>query len=129
MTGRVTIGLPNMLTAKPQIDGGKLRALAVTGRKRTPALPDIPTVEEAGVPGYDAVQWYGLLAPAGTPPEIIDRIQAEVVAALKLPEVRERLAADGADPIGSTAAEFATVIKDELAKWGRVAKEGGMEPQ
>jgi tripartite-type tricarboxylate transporter receptor subunit TctC len=129
MTGRVTIGLPNMLTAKPQIDGGKLRALAVTGRTRTASLPDVPTVAEAGVPGYEAVQWYGLLAPAGTPQGIIDLIQAEVVAALKLPDVREKLAADGADPIGSTAAEFATVIKDELEKWGRVAKQGGIEPQ
>jgi tripartite-type tricarboxylate transporter receptor subunit TctC len=129
ITGRVTIGLPNMLTAKPQIDAGKLRALAVSGSKRTASLPDVPTVAEAGVPGYEAIQWYGLLAPAGTPQEIIDRLHAEVVAALKLPDVREKLATDGADPIGSTPAEFTNVIKNELEKWSRVVKDAGIEPQ
>jgi tripartite-type tricarboxylate transporter receptor subunit TctC len=129
ITGRVTIGLPNMLTAKPHIDAGKLRALAVTGTSRTASLPEVPTVAEAGVPGYEAIQWYGLLAPAGTPPEIIDRLQAEVAAALKLPDVREKLATDGAEPIGSTPAAFAALIKGELEKWARVVKEAGIEPQ
>lgn len=129
LAGRVTVGVPNMLTAKPQIDAGTLRALAVTGSKRTPALPSVPTVAEAGVPGYESIQWYGLLAPAGTPSEIIKRIQAEVVVALRTPEVREKLATDGAEPIGSTPDEFAAVIRDELQKWSRVAKESGIEPQ
>jgi len=129
LSGRVTVGVPNMLTAKPHIDAGTMRALAVTGSRRTPALPDVPTVAEAGVPGYESVQWYGLLAPAGTPAEIVARIHAEVVAALSTPEVREKLAADGADPIGSTPAEFSAVIRNELEKWGRVARQAGIEPQ
>jgi tripartite-type tricarboxylate transporter receptor subunit TctC len=129
MAGRVTVGLANLLTAKPLIEGGKLRALAVTGRTRAQTMPDVPTVEEAGVPGYDAMQWYGLLAPAGTPPAIVERIQAEVAAALKTPEVRERLSADGAEPVGNTPAEFATVIRDELDKWANVAKAAGIKPE
>ena len=129
MAGRVTVGLANLLTAKPLIEGGKLRALAVTGRTRAQTLPDVPTVEEAGVPGYDAMQWYGLLAPAGTPPAIVERIQAEVAAALKTPEVRERLSADGAEPVGNTPAEFAAVIREELDKWAKVAKAAGIKPE
>lgn len=129
MAGRVTVSLANMLTAKPLIDSGKVRALAVTGRKRAQSAPDIPTVEEAGVKGYDAMQWYGLLAPAGTPPDIINRIQAEIAVALTKPDVRERLAADGAEPVGSTPDEFATLIKDELEKWAMVAKAAGIKPE
>ena len=129
MAGRVTVGLANLLTAKPLIEGGKLRALAVTGRTRAQTLPDVPTVEQAGVPGYDAMQWYGLLAPAGTPPAIVNRIQAEVAAALKTPEVRERLSADGAEPVGNTPAEFAAVIREELDKWAKVAKAAGIKPE
>ena len=129
MAGRVTVGLANLLTAKPLIEGGKLRALAVTGRTRAQTLPDVPTVEQAGVPGYDAMQWYGLLAPAGTPPAVVNRIQAEVAAALKTPEVRERLSADGAEPVGNTPAEFAAVIREELDKWAKVAKAAGIKPE
>src|SRR5262245_57016231 len=117
LSGRVPIVLSNTLTAKPLIDGNKLLALAVTGTKRAEGLPDIPTVAEAGVPGYDAMQWYGLLAPAGTPPEIVQRIHAETATALKLREVKERLAADGAEPVGSSPADFAHFIRDELDKW------------
>jgi tripartite-type tricarboxylate transporter receptor subunit TctC len=129
MAGRVTVGLANLLTAKPLIEGGKLRALAVTGRTRAQTMPDVPTVEQAGVPGYDAMQWYGLLAPAGTPPAIVNRIQTEVAAALKTPEVRERLSADGAEPVGNTPAEFAAVIREELDKWAKVAKAAGIKPE
>lgn len=120
--GRIPIVLSNTLTAKPLIESGKLRALAVTGSKRAEGFPDIPTVAEAGVPGYDALQWYGLLAPAGTPPDIVQRIYTETAIALKLKEVRDRLATDGAEPVGSTPDDFARFIKAELGKWTNVAR-------
>jgi len=127
--GRIPIVLSNTLTAKPQLDGGKLRALGVTGRQRVEGLPTIPTIAEAGVPGYEALQWYGLLAPAGTPPEIVTRLQGEIAQALRLPEVKARLASDGAEPVGSTSAEFSQFIKDELEKWTNVARVANIRPE
>ena len=129
LSGRVPMGLSNTLTAIPQIDGGLLRALAVTGARRAAVLPDVPTIAEAGVPGYEAMQWYGMLAPAGTSPDIVARLSQEIAKALKLPEVREKLAADGAEPVGSSAAEFAALIKIELEKWAMVARAAHIEPQ
>jgi tripartite-type tricarboxylate transporter receptor subunit TctC len=129
LSGRVPTGLSNTLTAIPHIEAGTLRALAVTGTRRAEALPKIPTIAEAGVPGYEALQWYGLLAPAGTPAAIVTRIAADVSAALRLPDVKERLAADGAEAVGSTPAAFAALIKEELDKWAKVARAAGIEPQ
>ena len=129
LSGRIPAGLSNTFTAMPLIEGGQLRALAVTGRKRAESMPTVPTVAEAGVPNYEALQWYGLLAPAGTPPEIVERLQAEVAQALKTPEVKERLAGDGAEPVGSTPAEFLALIKDELQKWSDVARAANIQPQ
>jgi tripartite-type tricarboxylate transporter receptor subunit TctC len=127
--GQISAMFVNSLTAKPHIDSGRLRALAVTGTRRIAALPDVPTVMEAGVPGYVALQWYGLLAPTGTPPAIIARINAEAIMALQTDELKRKLAADGAEPVGSTPAEFAKLIKDELDKWTRVARAARIEPQ
>jgi tripartite-type tricarboxylate transporter receptor subunit TctC len=127
--GRIPIVLSNTLTAKSLIESGKLRALAVTGAKRAEGLPTIPTIAEAGVPGYEALQWYGLLAPAGTPPEIVSRLQLEIAQALRLPEVKARLASDGAEPVGSTSAEFSQFIKDELEKWTNVARIANIRPE
>jgi tripartite-type tricarboxylate transporter receptor subunit TctC len=129
LSGRVPVGLSNTLTAIPHIEGGTLRALGVTGTRRAEALPKIPTIAEAGVPGYEAMQWYGLLAPAGTPTAIVERIAADVAAALRLPDVKERLAADGAEAVGGTPAAFAALIKEELDKWKKVAHAAGIEPQ
>jgi tripartite-type tricarboxylate transporter receptor subunit TctC len=129
LSGRVPVGLSNTLTAIPHIEGGTLRALGVTGTRRAEALPKVPTIAEAGVPGYEAMQWYGLLAPAGTPPAIVERIAADVAAALRLPDVKERLAADGAEAVGGTPAAFAALIKEELDKWKKVAHAAGIEPQ
>jgi tripartite-type tricarboxylate transporter receptor subunit TctC len=129
LSGRVPIVLSNTLTAGPLIESGQLIALGVTGTTRAEGMADIPTIAEAGVPGYDAMQWYGLLAPAGTPEPIVKRLQAEVAAALKTDEVRKRLATDGAEPVGNMPAEFGALIKNELVKWGDVAKAAGITPQ
>ncbi|MFL5047635.1 MAG: Bug family tripartite tricarboxylate transporter substrate binding protein, partial [Xanthobacteraceae bacterium] len=102
---------------------------AVSGPKRIEALPDVPPVAEAGVPGYQAVQWYGLLAPAGTPADIVARLHAEAVQALKSADMKEKLATDGAEPVGTSSAEFAAFINSELDKWGSVARAAGIDPQ
>ena len=98
----------------------KVRALAVSSIKRSSALPDLPTVDEAGVPGYDAGTWYGLLAPAGTPPAIVSRLSAEAVKALQVPEIRDRFAAQGTEPAANTPEQFRKHIEAEYAKWGKV---------
>jgi tripartite-type tricarboxylate transporter receptor subunit TctC len=128
MGGQIAAMFSNALTARPQIDAGRVRALAVSGSRRIEALPNVPTVAEA-VPGYEAMQWYGLLAPAGTAPAIISRLNAEALKALRSDEMKERLALDGAEPLGSTPAEFAALIREELAKWTRVARAANIEPQ
>jgi len=120
--GQIAVTFANALTAKPQVDSGRVRALAVSGPKRIEALPAVPPVAEAGVPGYEAMQWYGLAAPAGTPAPVIARLNAEAVKALQSDEMKEKLALDGAQPVGSTPAEFAALIRSELAKWTRVAR-------
>ena len=97
--------------------------------KRTAALPDVPSIAEAGVPGYEATQWFGMLAPAGTPRPIIDRLNYEMVKLLKSPEVRDRLIADGTDPTPTTPEEFGAYIKSETEKWTKVIKAAGIKPQ
>jgi tripartite-type tricarboxylate transporter receptor subunit TctC len=129
VSGQIAATFATALTARPMIDGGRVRALAVSGPQRVQALPKVPPVAEAGVPGYAALQWYGLLAPAGTPPPIIARLNAEALRALKTDEMRERLAVDGAEPQGSTPEEFGVLIKSELDKWTRVTRAAGIEPQ
>jgi tripartite-type tricarboxylate transporter receptor subunit TctC len=129
LAGQVKVMTPNVLTALPYIKSGRLRALAVTSAKRSEALPDVPTMAEAGVPGYESVQWYGVLAPAGTPREIVERLHVEIAKALRAGDVRERLAADGAEPVGSSPDEFAAFIRAEIAKWAKVAKAAGIQPE
>jgi tripartite-type tricarboxylate transporter receptor subunit TctC len=126
VAGQVQLSMPNVLTALPQIKAGKLRGLGVTSGKRATGLPDIPAIAET-VPGYEAIQWYGLLAPAGTPREVVNKVQAETARILVLPDVKARLAADGADAVGSRPDEFAAYIRSELAKWGKVVKTGGIK--
>ena len=129
MGGRVTAMLVNFLSAKPQIDGGTLRALAMSSAKRSPFMPDLPTISESGVPGFEAIQWFGLLAPAGTPKAIVDRLQKETARILETPVMKERLAIEGAEPVGNKPEEFAALIKDEMAKWSDVAKAAGIKPE
>jgi tripartite-type tricarboxylate transporter receptor subunit TctC len=124
--GTMDVMFDNLPSSMPQIKAGKLRALAVTSRERSAALPDVPTVEEAaGLKGFDATSWFGLLAPAGTPPDIVNRIQQETAKALKTPAISEKLLAQGAIPSGNTPAEFAKHIEAEHRKWAPVVKASG----
>jgi tripartite-type tricarboxylate transporter receptor subunit TctC len=119
----VVIGIP---AALPFIQAGRLRALAVIAPQRSPALPDVPTAAEAGLAGYDVTTWYGVLAPAGTPRPIVERLNAEIVRAVHSPDVQERLAATGTEPRTSTPEEFGGYIRQEMAKWGKVVREAGL---
>jgi len=129
ISGQIAATFANALTARPQIEAGRVRALAVSGPKRLAALPEVPPVAEAGVPNYVAMQWYGLLAPAGTSSAIIARVHAEAIKALRTAEMKERLAIDGAEAVGSSPAEFAMLIRNELEKWARVARSANIEPE
>jgi tripartite-type tricarboxylate transporter receptor subunit TctC len=128
MGGQIQVAFATALTAKPLVDAGRLRALAVSGPKRVEALPNVPPVAEA-VPGYEAMQWYGLVAPGATPPAIIERVHGEAITALRSREMKERLAIDGAEPLGTTPAEFASFIRRELDKWTKVAQAAGIDKQ
>ena len=126
MGGTMDLMFDNLPSSLPQIKAGKLRALAVTSAQRSAAIPELPTIAEAGpVPGFEASSWFGLLAPAGTPAEIVARLQQETAKALALPAVKERLLAQGAIPGGAPPAEFARFIADETAKWAKVVKASG----
>lgn len=129
LAGTVNAMMVNVLTATPHIQSGRLRALGVTGLKRLPGMPDVPTISEAGVPGYEAINWYGLLAPAKTPEPIIQRLHAEVVKALALPEMKAHIAADGAEPIGNTPDEFSKRIRADMDKWAATAHAAGITPK
>lgn len=125
--GRVSAMLVNVISARPHIDSGKLRALAVSSRKRAEALPGVPTVSEAGYGDYEALQWFGLFATAGTPPRVLSRLHALTVAALRDPETKKRLADE--EPIGNSPEEFAKVIRAEVDKWSKVARAAKLQPQ
>ena len=127
--GQVHGMFSNALTVMPHIQSGKVRPLAVSGHKRLDILPDVPTVMEAGVPNYVSLQWYGLVAPAGTPQAIVQALHAEVVKALQSKEIKEKLASEGAEPVGSSPLEFANLIKSDYQKWAGVARRAGIEPQ
>jgi tripartite-type tricarboxylate transporter receptor subunit TctC len=116
-------------TATPQVKSGKARALAVGAAKRQSVLPDVPTAIEAGLPGYDVANWVGIVAPAGTPAAIVDKLNKEIAAAMQSPEVQQQLANEGAETVTMSPAEFGDFMEKELAKWGRVVKEGGIKAQ
>jgi tripartite-type tricarboxylate transporter receptor subunit TctC len=122
ISGQVQVMFDAMPTALPQVKAGKLRPLAVTTAKRSAQLPDLPTVAEAALPGYEAAGWFGFAAPAHTPKDIIDKLNHEIVRILAIPEVKERLIAQGAEPVGDSPEEFAKFIRAEAAKWGKVIK-------
>ena len=113
-------------TALPHIEAGRLRALAVTSRERTALLPQVPTVSESGLPGFEAVTWFGFTVPTGTPRDIVDRLNTEIGKALAMPELKKQLALQGIDVGGGTPEQFGVYMRDEFAKWGRLVKESGM---
>lgn len=129
VSGQVVTMAATILTGVPQVRAGRLRALGITGPQRNTALPGVPTIAEAGVPGYEAVQWYGALAPATTPKDIVARLHRDLAAVLHSPEVKDRFAADGADAVGNSSEEFARYLRSETEKWARVAKTAGIKPE
>ena len=129
MGGQIAMTIDNMPPYIPQVKAGKIRALAVSTGKRSSAMPDLPTIAEAGVPGYEAGAWFGLLAPAGTPKPIVAQLSAESARIIKLPDVSKRVSELGADPVGSTPEQFAELIKTEIAKWAKVIKDANVELQ
>ena len=128
ISGEVSVGFPGTSAAFPHVTSAKLRGLAVTSARRSPKLPDFPTIAEAGVPGYEASAWYGLMVPARTPPEIISRLHAESVKALNRPDVKERIGATDLEPVGSTPEQFGAHIRSEIEKWGKIVKATGLRP-
>jgi tripartite-type tricarboxylate transporter receptor subunit TctC len=129
MGGQIAVTIDNMPPYVPQVRAGKIRALAVSTAKRSSAMPDVPTIAEAGVTGYEAGAWFGLLAPAGTPKAVVAQLSAESARILKLPDVSKRISELGADPVGSTPEEFASLIQSEIAKWAKVIKDANVELQ
>lgn len=127
--GRIEIAVSGGSSLVPHVRSGRLRALGVTTAARTPPLPDIPTIAEAGLPGYEAVQWGGLLVRAGTSREIIARLHKEATAILRTPEVKERLIRDGNEVVASSPEEFSALIKAEIVKWAKVVKAAGIQPE
>ena len=125
--GQVSITFDSLLQALPFIRDGRLKALAVLGPVRSPQLPDVPTVAESGLPGYDLTNWFGLAAPAGTPKEIINKIYTDAAAVLQGQEVRERFSAMAATAAGTTPEQFGTLIREDSAKWARLIKEAGIK--
>jgi len=125
ISGNVELYMSSVPTLLGQIKQGKLRALAVTAAKRIDDLPDVPTINESGYKGFDAVTWFGFLAPAGTPKDVVVRLNAEFNKALKMPELRRKLGDEGADAAGGTPEQFAALIKDDSLRWGKVVKESG----
>jgi len=127
LAGRITLGFTNIVNVAPLVKEGKLRGFAVTSRKRSALMPELPTMAESGYPGYEAVPWFGLMAPAGTPQPIIDRLYRESIKVLAMPDVRRSLENQGLDVIGGTPAELAEVIKTELPYWAKIIKDAGIK--
>jgi tripartite-type tricarboxylate transporter receptor subunit TctC len=127
--GHVPLAVLSVLQVMPQVEAKQLKALAVTSRERTDVWPNVPTIAESGVPGYEAELWFGIIAPAGTPDAIVDKINAEVTRFIKSDAMKAKLAAQGARPIASTRAEFMTFMRAEQDKWGRVLKEIQIKPE
>jgi tripartite-type tricarboxylate transporter receptor subunit TctC len=129
ISGQVQAMFNNFLAAMPQIKAGKLRVLAVTSAKRSRVMPELPTLGESGLPGFDVTGWYALLAPAGTPRQIVGKVQADAAAALKVPAVHARLSGEGAEPVGSTPDQLSTFLAEEIKKWARVIRDANVTPE
>ena len=129
IAGQVHMLFGNVLSTMTHVKAGRLRALAVTTARRSTVLPELPTVAEAGVPGYEDTTWFGMIAPAGTPPAIINRLNAELIKAARSAEVVERLAPDGGEPVGNSPEQFAQLINAEIERWRKVVKSAGIKPE
>ena len=127
IAGHTKVAFATTITTAPPVRSGKLRALGVGATKRNSILPNVPTVAEAGVPGYESANWIGIVAPAGTPDAIVDKLHKEIAAILESPEVQQRLAAQGAEAVPMSPAEFGAFMEKEMAKWERVVKAGGIK--
>ncbi len=125
IAGEIQVTLVSVVSGMPQIKSGRVRALAITSKTRSRAIPELPTVAESGVPGFEATNWFGVLAPRGTPQPIITQLYKLMAASAKSSDVKERMLRDGADAVGGTPQEFATLIKTELKRWGEVVKLSG----
>lgn len=126
VAGQVHLVFSNLLSSLPYVRSGRVRALAVTSAMRYGAVPEIPTVAESGLPGFDAVNWYGWLAPAGTPAAIVNKLNAEIGNVVRMPEVQQRFARDGAEPVTSTPSQFSARIVSEVVRWRKVVKEANL---
>ena len=129
IAGQVQMNLGSLVQMIPHVRSGKLKALGVSSAKRVAALPDVPTIAEAGVPGFEVSNWWGILAPAGTPEPALDRLYKEITAILDSPETRKRFELEGADVVRMKPQEFATFVTQETEKWARVVKEAGIKPE
>ena len=125
LAGQVVLMFDQPVSSMPLVKAGKLKVLGISSEKRFPTLPDIPTVAESGIPGFDAVSWAGACVPGGTPKEIINRLQVEIAKVLKLPDIVERLMRDGIEPVGGTAEQFQSFIEREKIKWSKVVRDSG----
>ncbi|HET7159338.1 MAG TPA: tripartite tricarboxylate transporter substrate-binding protein, partial [Burkholderiales bacterium] len=126
LAGQITFMFASVLSSTPHVKQQRLRVLGVTGAKRSSAMPQVPTIAEAGMPGYATTTWYGLLVPAGTRPAVIERLSTAASKVVMAPELRDRMLADGAEPIGSTPAAFQKHIETEMTKWRKVVKSAGV---
>jgi tripartite-type tricarboxylate transporter receptor subunit TctC len=126
--GQISLMFDNLPTALPHVKSGKLRGIAVTSQQRSPLAPEVPTLAESGLPGFDVATWFGLLAPAGTPADIVNKIQEATAAGLSEPAVRQKLSAQGIEVVAGTPAQFATFLDTEVARWGKVIRDSGAKP-
>jgi tripartite-type tricarboxylate transporter receptor subunit TctC len=127
LSGEVSLYFANVPAAYRHVQAGKLRPIALSGTRRTPAAPGIPTVAETGIPGFAVTSWFGVAAPAKTPRPIIERLNSEIVRALNAPDLRERMQGMGADPVGNSPEEYTAFVQNEIAKWGKVIKAAGIK--
>jgi tripartite-type tricarboxylate transporter receptor subunit TctC len=129
LSGQVSTMITTALSVAPHLRSRRLRGLGLTSAKRSPALPDIPTIAEVALPGYEAVQWYGVFATGGTPREIVSKLNAAVVRAVRDPAVKDRFAADGAEAVGNAPEEFAAIVHADIAKWAKLIKDAGIKSE
>ena len=129
ISGAVQVSFPTITSGLPQVRAGKLRGLGVTSKERSSVMPEVPTIAESGLPGYESTTWYGMLAPAGTPATVVRTLHDQMVAVLKLEDIREKLLVQGLEPVGNTPAEFSSIIASELTKWRKVVAAAGMKAE